>query len=77
MEITNIWMKEADNNLYIEKEGKLYRTSVTPYRAISENELEEIKSPLSNAMYIKMNHLFKPSESFFQHDLAMYGLKIK
>ena len=76
MEIAKIWMKEADNNLYIEKEGKLYRTNVAPYRIITENELEKIETPLSNAMFVKANHLFKPSESFFLHDLAMYGLVI-
>lgn len=76
MKIDNIWMKESDNNLYIEKDGKIYRTSVTPYRIIQESELQEVKSPLSTAMFIKANHLFRPSESFFGHDLKVYGLEI-
>lgn len=77
MKIANIWMKEADNNLYIEKEGQLYRTNVAPYRIITDSELKKIETPLSNAMFAKMNHLFKPSESFFLCDLAMYGLEIE
>lgn len=76
MKISNIWMKESDNNLYIEKDGKIYRTSVSPYRVIYENELQEVKSPLPTAMFIKANHLFRPSESFFSCDLKMYGLEI-
>lgn len=76
MKIDNIWMKESDYNLYIEKDGKIYRTSVTPYRVIREDELQEVKSPLSTAMFIKANHLFRPSESFFGHDLKVYGLEI-
>nr|DAH16760.1 MAG TPA: hypothetical protein [Caudoviricetes sp.] len=76
MKIDNIWMKESDYNMYIEKDGKIYRTSVTPYRIIQENELQEIKSPLPTAMYIKANHLFKPSGSFLAHDLKVYGLEM-
>ncbi len=40
------------------------------------DNLQEIKSPLPNAMYIKANHLFRPSEGFFGHDLKVYGLEI-
>ena len=69
-------MKESDNNLYIEKDGKIYRTSVSLYRVIYENELQEVMSPLSTAMFIKTNHLFRPSESFFACDMKMYGLEI-
>ena len=76
MKINNIWMKESDNNLYIEKDGKIHRTSVSPYRVIYENELQEVKSPLPAAMFIKANHLFRPSESFLACDLKMYGLEI-
>lgn len=76
MKIDNIWMKESDYNLYIEKDGRIYRTSVTPYRVIRESELQEIKSPLSIDMFVKTNHLFKPSESSFGHDMKVYGLEM-
>ncbi len=77
MKISNIYFKEADNYLYIEKGGKLYRTAVSPFRAIQENELKEISSPLPLALYIKANHLFEPSESFYEYDLKSYGLEIE
>lgn len=76
MKIDNIWMKESDYNLYIEKDGKIYRTSVTPYRVIREDELQEIKSPLPIDIFVKSNHLFRPSESFFAHDIKVYGLEM-
>lgn len=76
MKIDNIWMKESDYNLYIEKDGKIYRTGVTPYRIIQESELQEIKSPLSIDMFVKANHLFKPFGSSFDHDLKVYGLEM-
>lgn len=76
MKINKIWMKDADNNLYIEKDGKLYRTNAAPYRIITESELEEITTPLTINFYIKANHLFEPSASM-GHDLKVYGLEIK
>lgn len=76
MKIDNIFLKESDYNLYILKDGKIYRTSAVPFRAIRESELQEVKSPLPLAMYIKANHLSRPLESFFAFDLKAYGLEI-
>ena len=76
MRIENIWMSNTDYNLYIQKDGKLYATSVTPYRAIKDDELEEVKTPLSIEMYVRAKHLFTPTESFFTQDLSVYGLEV-
>ena len=76
MKIDNLWIKESDYSLYIEKDGKIYRTSVAPYRVIREDELQEIKSPLPINIFVKANHLFRPFGSSFDHDLKVYGLEI-
>lgn len=74
MKIEKIWLKETENKLYIEKDGKIYKTNASPYRKIKEEELEEIKTPLPKEIYIKANHLYEPTKSY-EYDLKTYGLE--
>lgn len=78
MKIDNIYLAKGENDpyLYIEKEGKVYRVLQSPYRALKETDLREVKTPLSADMYIKHAHLFKPTESFLA-DLKFYGLEME
>lgn len=77
MTIENIWLKDTDNNLYIQKDGKIYTANSVPYRHIQEPELREVTTPLSPELYIRSNHLYRPSDSFLLHDLKAYGLELR
>lgn len=75
MKITNVWITPEAQYMYLEKDGKIYKVALVPYRKLKDADLKEMKSPMSNEDIILHAHGKKPTESFLV-GLKFYGLEL-
>lgn len=84
MKIENIWMngyktdEEYENKplyMYVEKDGKLYRANLVPFRKLRDADLKEVRITSTKEKFIRASHLFRPTGSLLAC-LRFYGLEI-
>lgn len=66
---------DALYNIIEMPDGTLYKFLSAPYRKITDSDLVQVKTPLSNEMYLMAAHAETyGSEAIKAHVMAQYGL---